>query len=144
MIRIQTLIEKAKIVGQMKLSNQSSAKVSPQELKALEKILDNLFKSVKIDIEFTKHFLDRVNDPRNKKQITIEELRALFQKTYQKYKDKLSGYGPNFEAVLNDIKTDVNVPFVLKWDAKNNELDLVNKTVMRKKDFKTSNQKLKV
>ena len=38
------------------------------------------------------------------------------------------------------MQTDVNMPFVLKWDGK--ELDLVAKTVMRKKNFATSNQKL--
>ena len=32
------------------------------------------------------------------------------------------------------------MPFALKWDGK--ELDLVAKTVMRKKNFATSNQKL--
>ena len=35
------------------------------------------------------------------------------------------------------------MPFVLNLD-KNNMIDLVAKTVMRKKDFKTSNTKLEV
>ena len=38
------------------------------------------------------------------------------------------------EAVLNDMQTDINM-FVSKVDG--NELDLVAKTVMRKKNFKT-------
>ena len=38
---------------------------------------------------------------------------------------------------MKDMKTDVNIPFALQWDNKNNELDLIAKTVMRKKDFKT-------
>jgi len=46
--------------------------------------------------------------------------------------------------VLNDTQTDLNLPFVLKWDEKSQEFDLISKTIMRKKDFKTSNQKLKV
>jgi hypothetical protein len=48
--------------------------------------------------------------------------------------------GPDAEAVLNDMQTDINMPFVLKWDGK--ELDLVAKTVMRKSNFATSNPKL--
>ena len=32
---------------------------------------------------------------------------------------------------MKDMKTDVNVPFVLKWDGK--EFDLIGKTIMRKK-----------
>ena len=48
------------------------------------------------------------------------------------------------EAVLNDLQTDVNLPFVLKWNKKQKEFELVAKTIMRKKDFKTSDPKLKV
>ena len=52
--------------------------------------------------------------------------------------------GPDAEAVIHDMKTDVNMPFVLKYDSKNKELDLVAKTVMRKKNFATPNKKLEV
>ena len=52
--------------------------------------------------------------------------------------------GPDAEAVMKDMKTDVNMPFVLQWDPTNQELDLVAKTVMRKKDFKTSNPEFAV
>jgi len=45
---------------------------------------------------------------------------------------------------LNDTQTDINLPFVLKWDERNKEFDLISKTIMRKKDFKTSGPKLKV
>jgi hypothetical protein len=34
--------------------------------------------------------------------------------------------------------------FVLHWDEKAKEFDLIAKTIMRKKNFKTTNQKLKV
>lgn len=151
MLKLQRLIQEARIVGKIELQGGknsdrglSSGKVSQSDLKALEKVLDNLFATVNIDVEFTRHFLDRVNDSRNKKQITIEELRSLFQKTYRKYKDRLVKMGPDTEAVLKDLQTNINTPFALVWDKKNNELDLVAKTVMRKKDFKTSNVKLKV
>jgi hypothetical protein len=39
------------------------------------------------------------------------------------------------------MQTDVNMPLALICDNKNQELDLVAKTVMRKKNFATSNQK---
>ena len=48
---------------------------------------------------------------------------------------------PDAEAVVTDMETDM--PFVINLD-KGGMLDLVAKTVMRKKDFKTSSQKLKV
>ena len=101
-------------------------------------------KRVGIDIEFTKHFLDRVNDSRNKKQITFSELTQLFRKTWKKYGYKIPELGDGAQAVLNDMMTDINIPFVLNWDSKSQEFDLINKTVMRKKNFKTSNTKLRV
>ena len=50
---------------------------------------------------------------------------------------------PDAEAVIYDMETDVNMPFVINVDRKG-MLDLVAKTIMRKKDFKTRNQKLRV
>jgi hypothetical protein len=118
--------------------------VSQSQLNELEKYLDQLFKSLNVDVAFTKHFLDRVNDSRNGKPITVDELQLLFKKTIQKYGKKIPALGPDAEAVLNDMKTQINLPFVLKWDRDAEELDLVAKTVMRKKNFMTHNQKFTV
>lgn len=118
----------------------SEQEITKQDLDGVEKYADRLYKAVGIDVEFTRHFLDRVNDARNKKQITVAELIRLFKQSYKKYGKKIAKLGPDAEAVINDMQTDVNMPFVLKWDGK--ELDLVAKTVMRKKDFKTPDTKL--
>ena len=117
------------------------AKISKSDLDNVEKYADRLYKSVGIDVEFTRHFLDRVNDARNKKQITVDELIRMFKQSYKRYGKKIATLGLQMlKPVLNDMQTDVNMPFVLKWDGK--ELDLVAKTVMRKSNFATSNQKL--
>ena len=118
----------------------SEQEITKQDLDGVEKYADRLYKAVGIDVEFTRHFLDRVNDTRNKKQITVAELIRLFKQSYKKYGKKIAKLGPDAEAVINDMQTDVNMPVVLKWDGK--ELDLVAKTVMRKKDFKTPDTKL--
>ena len=52
--------------------------------------------------------------------------------------------GAKAQAVIADMNSDVNIPFVLTIDKKNNELDLIAKTVMRKKDFRTSKPVLRV
>ncbi len=114
--------------------------VSQNNLDELERYADKLFSTVGIDVNFTRHFLDRVNDQRNKKPISTAELIRLFRKQYQRWGKPIAQLGPDSEAVLKDMQTDINVPFVLKWDSRNNELDLVAKTVMRKPDFKSSNQ----
>ena len=118
--------------------------VSQSDIKSIENYADKLFKVLNIDVEFTRHFLDRVNDARNKKDITPEELQALFRKTYHTHGKKIPKLGPDAEAVIADMASDINLPFVLKWDKDSEELDLVAKTVMRKKNFMTTNPKLKV
>ena len=117
-------------------------RVSKSDLDQIEKYADKLFAAVGIDVEFTRHFLDRVNDERNKKPINQAELVRLFRLTYKKHGKKIASLGPDAQAVIHDMETDVNMPLVL--NLKKGMLDLVAKTVMRKKDFKTSNQKLRV
>lgn len=125
-------------------SPQTIPPVTPDLLKKLEMYLDKLFATLRIDIEFTRHFLDRVNDERNVRQITIQELAKLFRDAYSKYGKKIAQMGPDAQAVIKDMATDINVPFVLNWDPRRQELDLVAKTVMRKKNFQTPNPELVV
>ena len=124
----------------LNLRAQKEREVRKSDLDQLERYADRLFASLGIDVEFTKHFLDRVNDERNVKQITPSELTRLFKQSYKKHGKTIAKLGPDAEAVVNDMKTDINMPFVL--NLKGGELELVAKTVMRKKDFKTSNRKL--
>ena len=115
-------------------------KVTIQQLIQLEKTLDTLFRKIGMDVSFTKHFLDRINDDRNGEQIKVREIRDLFRKEFAKYKGVFKGMNDGFEALLKDIESNVNIPFVIRWDEKNKELDLVSKTILRKKDFKSSNK----
>ena len=114
------------------------------QLNDLEKMLDRVFAKVGLDVEFTKHFIERVNDDRNGKPIEIGELRDLFIKAYDTYKQKFEKMPEGFEAVLNDIQTKINLPFVINYDRRNDQFDLVSKTVMRKHNFMTSSPKLQV
>ena len=117
--------------------------VTSSDLKQVEKYADRIFAKVGIDVEFTRHFIDRVNDERNRKQISPAELVRLFNKTYQKHGKTIARLGPDAQAVINDMQTNLNMPFVLKLD-RNGMLELIAKTIMRKKDFKTPNKKLTV
>ena len=139
MTMLQTFV---KIVAEYE-PEKIAEEITKNDLDQIEKYADKLFAVVGIDIEFTRHFLDRVNDARNKKPINSAELIRLFRLTYKKYGKKIAKMNPDAEAVISDMETDVNMPFVLNLD-KDGMLDLVAKTVMRKKDFKTRNQKLRV
>jgi hypothetical protein len=115
--------------------------ISKGELDSIEKTADKWFKEYNIDVTFTKHFFDRVNDSRNGKPITSKELLDLFYTTAKKYGDELSDED-DFEAVLHKIQNDLNLPFIIKYNRDKKGLELIAKTIMRKRNFMTSNPKL--
>jgi hypothetical protein len=118
--------------------------VTQQDLDSLEKYLDALYNRDDIDLEFTRHFLDRVNDQRNRKQITTGELFKMFGKAEQKYGKQIADMGDKAQAVINDVGSKLNSPFVLNWNPRRKMFELIAKTVMRKPNFMTSNPKLTV
>lgn len=119
-------------------------RITQSDLEKIERYADKLFRKVNIDVEFTKHFLDRVNDRRNIKQINVAELKGIFRRTYKMHGRKIPTLGDEAEAVIRDMRSDINMPFVLEYDPETQEFDLITKTVMRKKNFKTSNVKLDI
>ena len=114
--------------------------VTSVDIQQLEKFADRIFADVGIDVEFTKHFLDRVNDERNDKPIVPAELTRLFKQERKRYGKPIAQMGPDNEAVMRDLQTNINVPFALVLDKSNDELDLIAKTVMRKDNFSTPNR----
>jgi hypothetical protein len=114
--------------------------VTAVDIQQLETFADRIFADVGIDVEFTKHFKDRVNSERNAKPIVPAELTRLFKQERKRYGKPIAQMGPDSEAVMRDLQTDINVPFALVLDKDNDELDLIAKTVMRKKDFDTPNR----
>ena len=119
------------------LHANAEKKITQSDLNQVEKYADRLFASLKIDVEFTKHFMDRVNDARNLKQITVAELIRLFKQAYRRYGKKIAKMTDQANAVINDMKTDINMPFVIDVNQKG-DVELIAKTVMRKKNFTTS------
>jgi len=117
--------------------------VTQQDLNKLEKHLDTVWNKLGIDIAFTRHFLDRVNDARNGTQITLCELARIFMETFRQHMAVFKNIPKkDWEAVLMDKKTNVNVPFILKHNGK--EVEIVAKTIMRKPNFHTPDPKLMV
>lgn len=114
--------------------------VSQKQLNDLEKFGDRLLAKYDIDIEFTRHFADRMNDSRNKPEIKVTELQKLFKKIAKEKGRNIKKHGDS-EAVLKDMQSDLNLPVVINY--KNGEFEVVNKTIMRKKDFKTTSPEVK-
>jgi hypothetical protein len=116
--------------------------ITQPELDRVEDVCNRLWNQLGIDIEFSRHFLDRVNDERNGKEITVEELIRLFKKEYKFNGELIANLSGSSEAVMKDILTSVNIPFVVQ--DKKLDRTLVAKTVMRKPNFQTTSPMFKV
>lgn len=144
-------IQEAYVVGFVNLPKEEKADpndISKTDLDKLEKNLDSLFDSIGIDIgKFGKHFQERVNDPRNEKEggrITLNELKDIFTKLFVQHKSSLLKLKEGDQKIINDIFSKLNIPFVVEYNSKEKELSIVSKTVMRKKQFMSSNPKITV
>jgi hypothetical protein len=64
--------------------NSINEEFTQEQMSMVEDYADKLFSELGLDVEFSKHFRERLNDPRNQKPITAAELIGLFKRTYQK------------------------------------------------------------
>lgn len=124
------------------LMEAEEVEITASKMKDFEKFVDRMFEKFKIDFEFTKHFGERMNDERNSPKIKLKELADLIKKIYAKNGNPLKGQA-GAELVIKDLQSDLNMPIVVKYDEKNDEIDIVAKTIMRKKNFSTPNQVIK-
>lgn len=120
--------------------------IGMDQIKAFEKFVDRMFEKFNIDFEFTKHFRERMSDERNDPCIDMKELAQMIQKIYKKYQrgeKSLSKYADS-EAVIKDLQTDLNMPIAIEYNRNKDELEVIAKTIMRKKNFRTSNPEIKI
>ena len=113
--------------------------VTQKQINDLEKFADRLLAKFDIDVEFTRHFADRMNDSRNSPEIKVSELQRFFKKI-AKNKGKNIRQNADAEVVLKDMQADLNLPVVIKYDKDKQDFEVINKTIMRKKDFKTTSK----
>lgn len=116
--------------------------VNQAQLDDVEKFADRLFAKIGIDVSFTRHFIERMNDERNGKDVSSAELIRIFKKEYEKYGKDVKTLDDNIEAVFMDLSSDLNLPFVIR-DRRDGK-ELIAKTIMRKPEFKTNDQTYKV
>ena len=115
--------------------------ITLKQIKMLDAYLDKLWYPVGVEVTLQQHFKDRVNDDRNNPEIKMAELLKLFQTQYKQNGKKIAQLKPEQEAILKDLNTDINIPFIMHWNKETGLLDLTPKTVMRKKDYFTRDKK---
>ena len=121
-----------------KITKQKNEDFTQKDVNDLEKFADRILAKYGIDVEFTRHFVDRLNDPRNSPEIKVSELQRFFKKI-QRNKGKNIRNNPDVEAVLKDMSTNLNLPVVIKTKG-DDSFEVTNKTIMRKKDFRTTSK----
>ena len=109
--------------------------VDKKELTKLDTFADKQLDPVDVDLT-SNHFFDRLNDPRNNKEISNAELIGFFKRLGKKKKELFDFLSKFKEIVASDDRTDINIPFL------NQANKIIAKTILRKKDFQTSNPKL--
>lgn len=107
------------------------------DLQKIDKFADKKLNPVDVVIT-DKHFFDRLNDPRNGKEISSAELIGFFKRLSKKKKEFLDFLDKYNQVVASDDRTNLNIPFMKQANK------VIAKTVMRKKDFKTQNQKVEI
>ena len=85
----------------IKLKDLIPENVSQSELNQVEKYLDKVWAKVGVDVEFTRHFMDRVNDVRNIKPISPAELIRIYREIYKKYGKPISKLPDGVNILLN-------------------------------------------
>jgi hypothetical protein len=110
---------------------QKLDEMSKSNLQAVEDYADSQLNP--IDVEFTNHFFDRLNDPRNIKPISTAELVGFFKRLSKDKKELISFLSKYKEIVAKDTQTNINIPLV------NDVNKIIAKTIMRKSNFQTSN-----
>jgi len=92
-----------------------------------------------VDVVLTdRHFFDRLNDPRNGKEISQAELIGFFKRLSKKRKEFVEFLNQYNSLVAVDDRTNINIPFMKQANK------AIAKTIMRKKDFKTPDKKLDI
>lgn len=86
-----------------------------------------------IDVEFGRHFFDRLIDPRNGKEITTSELLDFFTRLISRKEQFVNFIKKYHEFVVKDRRTNINIPFMSQVN------QAIAKTIMRKPNFMTSN-----
>jgi len=117
------------------LTRKMYEKVSPGDLDAIDTFADKQLDPVDVDLT-SDHFFNRLNDPRNDKEISNAELIGFFKRLAKKKKDLFDFLSKYKEIVASDSRTNLNIPFLKQADK------IIAKTILRKKDFQTPNPQL--
>ena len=124
------------------LSESYCDQITDGVMKALERLADAMLDKFGIDVRFTQHLKDRMSDDRNNPCIMVDELKDIFKKIEKDQGEKIKKH-PNAEVVIKDLQKSLALPVVINY-SKTKGFEIVAKTIMRKKNFKTPDKVITV
>ena len=116
-------------------------KISVVSVKKVEKYIGDLFSVLNVDVEYCNNFFAEINNKRDDNSVTNSELIRLFN---TRFNAVLKTFNEDVQKVVEEMSIDINVPFSLVWDQELEELNLMAKTITKKRGFKAIDQKLTV
>ena len=108
-----------------------------QDVEDLDNLADRELNPIDVDLS-GNHFFDRLNDPRNNPEIDYLELEDFFTKLGDNREEFIDFLNKYKNVVATDNETNINIPF-MKMANK-----AIAKTVMRKRNFKTPDEKIEL
>lgn len=102
------------------------------EINSLEDYLDKIFAVLKVDVEFSKHFKDRLKG--RESELKQQSIKDSFNKLLKKYQERIVK-SPDANAILQDMSNNINVPFVIT-KLKDGTYEMETFTIMKKRGFK--------
>ena len=122
-------------IWDMLISINESNFISQDDVGFVDNMADNKLSPIDIDLTST-HFFSRLNDPRNAPNISVDELESFFDKLSDEKETFIDFIKKYKDIVVKDSETNINIPFMKIANR------AIAKTVMRKKNFQTSNKVL--
>ena len=96
-----------------------------------------------LDLKIPSHFIDRVNDKRNRPEIKTDELYDFFDKLSDDKDDLIAMLNRGEEVVATDSQSKINIPLTKDKNSQlKSKVKTVAKTIMRKDNFQTTSPKL--
>jgi hypothetical protein len=118
--------------GWYKIKNKAF-EMAKADMDAVEKYADSQMSPEDVELgKETDHFFQRLNDPRNGKEISPAELTGFFKRLAKNKKKFLEFLQKYKEFVVTDNRSKINIAFIKVANK------LIAKTVMRKADFKSA------
>ena len=106
--------------------------ISKGDVEFVDDMADRKLAPVDVDLS-GGHFFDRLNDPRNFPDISIDELEEFFDKLADEKEAFIEFLRKYKDVVVKDTDSNINIPFMKRANK------AIAKTIMRKKNFKTPN-----